>query len=107
MVELPTRYYVQRAQSHSKYGERGWLTLILTFDREEADAYAKGFERAQVFEDGEDISETTVTLARVVTADELRAESEEALLIAEVSTRLQFWDEMEKWASPLIAPGHE
>ena len=108
MVELPTRYYVQRAQSHSAYEHvlQGWLTAVVTFDREAADAWATSFEGGQVIEEGEDISDQTVTLLRVVTADELRAESEGALADAEAATRIQFWRELERWASDLVAPGY-
>jgi hypothetical protein len=110
VVELPTRYYVQRAQSHSKYEDilgTGWLTIIVTFDRDTAEAYARDFERATVFEEGEDASAETVTVARVVTAEELEAESTDALIQAEIATRPQFWQELEKWAAPLVAPGHD
>jgi len=108
MVELPTRYYVQTSQTDSTYGPpQGWETKIVTFDRETADAYAESFERAMLFEEGENVSEMVSTWARVMTADELRAESEEALYTAEAQTRIQFWQELEKWGKPLVAPSHE
>lgn len=107
MAELPTRYYVQRSQTDSTYGPpRGWETVIVSFARETANAYAEGFERAVLFEDAENVSEVVSTVARVVTADELRAEGEDALASAEMQTRIQFWQELEKWASGLVAKDH-
>ena len=104
MVQLPQRYYVQRSQTDSTYGPpRGWETTIVTFDRETAQSYAESFENAVLFEDGVNVSEVVSTWARVVTADELRAESEEALIQAEMATRRQFWQELARWAEPLIA----
>lgn len=105
MVPLPQRYYVQRSQTDSTYGPpQGWQTTIVTFDRETAEAYAKGFEDAVLFENGMNVSEMVSTWARVVTADELRAESEEALMRAETETRVQLWQKLAEWAEPLIAP---
>jgi hypothetical protein len=42
-----------------------------------------------LFEQGENVSELVSTIARVITADELRAISEEALAQAEIETRAQ------------------
>jgi hypothetical protein len=107
MVALPTRYYVQRSQTDSAYGPpRGWETVIVTFDRGTADSYASSFENAVLFEDGMNVSEVVATWARVVTADELRAESEETLAQAEAETRIQLWQKLAEWAEPLVAPDH-
>jgi hypothetical protein len=49
MAELPTRYYVQQEQSHSRYealSDYGWRTMVVTFGRASADAYAARFESA-------------------------------------------------------------
>lgn len=105
MAELPTRYYVQTSQSFSTYDfKQGWQTEVVAFDRATAVTYASQFERAQRFENGEDISERTVTIARVVTADELFAESGNALARAESATTKQLWQALENWAAPLIDP---
>jgi hypothetical protein len=112
MVALPTRYYVQRVQSHTTLDfpllTQGWMTMIVTFDRAIAEQYREGFESAHLFEQGEDVSDRTVTIARVITAEELLTEGgEQALAEAEVATRIQLWQELEKWADPLIAPDSE
>lgn len=108
MVDLPTRYYVQRSQSDSTYGPpRGWETILVTFDPETAQTYADSFEQATVFEEGENISELISTVARVITADELVAEGgQNALIAAEAATRIQFWEKLAEWAKPLVAPDH-
>lgn len=105
MVSLPTRYYVQRSQTDSIYGPpSGWQTAVVTFDRETADRYAESFERAALFEEGENVSEMVSTVARVVTAEELLAESGNALAAAEAATTKQLWQLLGKWAEPLIDP---
>jgi hypothetical protein len=107
VAQLPARYYVQLAQSHSRYPELvdyGWRTVVVTFDRAEADAYATGFEGGTLFEEGEDVSEETATITRVVTAEELLAESGDALAKAECETTKQLWQKLEAWARPLVDP---
>jgi hypothetical protein len=105
MVVLPTRYYVQQLQSDSTYGPpRGWETVMVTFDRDEANVHAESFELAAVFEEGENISELIPAVARVVTEDELRAEGEDALASAEMQTRIQLWQKLAEWAAPLTQP---
>ena len=75
----------------------------MTFDRDTAEAYADDFERAILFEEGENVSELVSTVATRY-ADELRAESEDALAQAEVETRIQIWLCLEEWAKPLNSP---
>lgn len=105
MVALPTRYYVQTSHTGSTYGDpQGWMAQQVTFDRESAERLASALERAAVWEDGVNVTDRISTIARVVTAEELRSESEDALVIAEMQTRPQFWLRLEEWAQPLIDP---
>jgi hypothetical protein len=99
MTDLPTRYYVQRAQTNSIYGRPGgWETVILTFDPVEAKQYAHSFERAVLFEEGENVSELVSTVARIMTADELRADGgAEAVAAAEAATRIQYEKKLAEW----------
>lgn len=105
MVELPTRHYVQRSPSDSTYGPaRGWETVIVTFDLDEAEAYAVSFQHAAIFEEGDNVSEFVSTIARVVTSQELADEGVEAIVAAENETRVQLWTKLAEWAEPLIDP---
>lgn len=105
MAELPTRFYVQTSVTGSTYGDpRGWMAQQVAFDRESAEQWARNFERSSVWEDGVDVTDRISTIARVVSAEELRAESEDALITAEMQTRIQFWQELAKWAEPLVLP---
>ena len=104
MVELPTRFYVQASQTDRFFGpHREWRTLAVTFDRDTAEQYAQSFEKPVLFEQGEDESKLVATVARVVTAEQLRDESEESLALAESVTRIQFWQALEEWAKPLTS----
>jgi hypothetical protein len=99
MAELPTRYYVQISRSDD---EGNWKTEVVTFDPATAEQYADSFERAVVITEGEDISEAVATIARVITAEDLlTAEGEDALMAAEMQTRVQFWEKLAEWAEPL------
>jgi hypothetical protein len=99
MAELPIRYYVQISRSDD---EGNWKTEVVTFDPATAQQYADSFERAVVITEGEDISEAVATIARVITADDLlTAEGEDALMAAEMQTRVQFWEKLAEWAEPL------
>jgi hypothetical protein len=88
MAGLPTLYYVQTSRTDSFFGlDRRWETVTATFDRATAEQYAESLERAVVFDQSEDISKLVSTVARVVTAESLRAESEDARALAEARTR--------------------
>jgi hypothetical protein len=97
--ETPPRFYVQRSQTDSTFGPpQGWETVIVTFDRDTAEAYVESFERAMLFEQGTDVSELVSTIARVVTRAELLAEGgEEALAAAEAATRVQYEQRLNEW----------
>jgi hypothetical protein len=102
MAELPTRYYVQISRSDD---EGNWTTEVVTFDQGAAEQYAGSFERAVVIAEGDNISAAVATIARVVTAEDLRAaEGEDALTAAEIQTRVQFWEKLAEWAEPLEMP---
>jgi hypothetical protein len=106
MVDLPTRYYVQRSQTESAIEglPSGWQTIIVTFDRASAEQYAEQFERTTVWEQGVDVTDKVKIVARVMTAEELGAEGGDALLRAEIETRIQFWQRLAVWAEPLSEP---
>jgi hypothetical protein len=57
-----------------------------------------------LFEEGLNVSELASTIARVVTPEELAAESGLALAEAEAATLKQLWLRLEEWAEPLIDP---
>jgi hypothetical protein len=86
------RYYLQVARSNvpAVAGYEGWQTLAVYLDRETAEFEASVHERGVIFNEGKDVSNETVTIARVLSAtDLLQREGPQALAAAEASTRIQ------------------
>ena len=84
------RYYVQAPRLNDplmEYAVNGWLTPNVYADRETAQRFADSLDWAQVWLDGEDVTAQTATVARVVSATELREQDgPEALAAAEAAT---------------------
>ena len=73
-----TCYYVQTSLVDDFFGSgRGWKTVKMSFDRGTAERYAESVENAVVFDHGDDGSKLVSTVARVITAESLRAEADE------------------------------
>ena len=70
-MPVPTQYFVQVSESHSPGSDPGWQTRWVSFDRAAAEQMAASQESAHAFVDGEDISASSVSIARVITSDEL------------------------------------
>jgi hypothetical protein len=103
--DLPTIYFVQ--ESTTGEHEEGWRTTLAVLDRDMARRYAESFERSDRWIDGRRVTESSVTFARVRTAEEiLDEEGEEALIRALMATRVQLEQELGK-ALPELFPGRE
>lgn len=91
--DLPTIYFVQ--ESSTGEHEEGWRTTLALLDWDMARRYAESFERSDRWIDGRRVTESSMTFARVRTAQEiLEEEGQEALLRALMATRVQLEQEL-------------
>jgi hypothetical protein len=65
-------HFVQRSRSDSA---EGWDTFWAALSRGLAEHMGEGQERAVMFVDGEDVTESGVTVTRVITAEKILEES--------------------------------
>jgi hypothetical protein len=78
MAEDRTCYYVQTSLVDDFFGSgRSWKTVKMSFDRGTAERYAESVENTVVFDHGDDGSKLVSTVARVITAESLRAETDD------------------------------
>jgi hypothetical protein len=93
---MPTQYFVQVAESTAPGVDGGWQTRWVSLDRSAAEQMAASQESAKVSVDGQDISASSVSIARVVTSDELlMGEGVDAYVAALSTTRVNLQQQID------------
>jgi hypothetical protein len=94
---IPLIYFVQTCMSNPEHGHTEWRSIWVGFDPAAAAQMATGQESAQLWVDGANVTDETVTWARVRTSDEILLEDGvDAFGVALQQVRVQIQQRLEE-----------
>jgi hypothetical protein len=97
---IPLIYFVQTCGSNPEHGHTEWRSMWAGFDPAAAAQMATGGaqESAQLWVDGANVTDETVTLARVRTSDEILLEDGvDAFVVALQQVRVQLQQRLDEF----------